>query len=51
MNKKIFPTFDLLWLYESKRKTRDWLQVNNFPHPATEIFFNKSESKLIFVNF
>jgi len=44
LKKKIYPTFDLLWLYESKRKTRDWLLVHNLPHPKTDVFFNKTEA-------
>lgn len=45
LNKRIFPTYDLLWLYESKRKTRDWLLANRLPHPKTDIFFDKSEAE------
>lgn len=49
LKKKIFPTFDLLWLYESKRRTRDWLLVNKLPHPKTDVFFTK-EDALAFVS-
>lgn len=44
LQKKIFPSFDLLWLYESKRKTRDWLLSNNLPHPDTNVFFDKVDA-------
>jgi hypothetical protein len=44
LNKIIYPTFDLLWLYESKRKTRDWLLVHNLPHPRTDVFFDKNDA-------
>lgn len=49
LHKKIYPTFDMLWLYESKRKTRDWLIVHNLPHPKTDVFFNKKDA-LSFMN-
>lgn len=41
---KIFPSYDLLWLYESKRKTADWLKSNNLPHPGTYVFFERNEA-------
>ena len=44
LNKRIFPAFDILWLYESKRKTRDWLLVNDLPHPKTDVFFTKLDA-------
>lgn len=44
LKKKIFPTLDLMWLYESKRKTRDWLMVKKLPHPKTKVFFSKAEA-------
>lgn len=49
LNKNIFPSFDVLWLYESKRKTLNWLEVNNLPHPQTKVFFSKEEA-LNFIN-
>ena len=42
LNKNIFPSLDTLWLYESKRKTLNWLQANNLPHPETKVFFDKN---------
>ncbi len=44
LGKKVFPTLDLLWLYESKRRTRDWLKCNNFSHPQTEVFFTEEDA-------
>ncbi len=44
MKKTIFPLYDNLWLYESKRRMNDWLTVNNIPHPRTSVFFDKSEA-------
>ena len=44
MNKIIFPSYEALWLYESKRRTNYWLNVNKVPHPRTFIFFNKTKA-------
>jgi hypothetical protein len=41
---RLFPSLDLLWLYESKRKSRDWLLSHNYAHPQTEVFFTASEA-------
>jgi glutathione synthase/RimK-type ligase-like ATP-grasp enzyme len=49
LKKQIFPSHQELWLYESKRRTRDWLLFNNLPHPKTDIFFDKDEA-INFVN-
>src|SRR5690606_27605939 len=49
LNKEVFPSFDVLWLYESKRKSLNWLKSNNYPHPETFVFFDK-ESALNFIN-
>lgn len=49
LKKNIFPSYDLIWLYESKRKTRDWLLAHNLPHPKTYIYFNKQQA-INFVN-
>lgn len=49
LKKNIFPSFDVLWLYESKRKTLNWLEVNDLPHPKTMVFFTKNEA-IDFIN-
>jgi len=41
---KVFPSLDLLWLYESKRKSRDWLNTNGYPHPKTDVFFTEKKA-------
>ncbi len=43
-NIKIFPSPELLWLWESKLKTYEWLQINQLPHIETYIFYNKDEA-------
>ena len=44
LKKNIFPSLDVLWLYESKRKTLNWLQSRNLPHPETNVFFDKASA-------
>ncbi len=38
------PTFEELFLWESKRRMRDWLVAHSVPHPATWVFLNQSEA-------
>lgn len=49
LKKNVFPSFEVLWLYESKRKSLNWLESNNYPHPKTTVFFDK-QSALDFIN-
>lgn len=44
LKKTIFPSYESIWLYESKRRTADWLSVNNIPHPMTYVFFDRNEA-------
>lgn len=41
LGKKVFPSEDLLWVYESKRRTKEWLEANGYDHPSTRVFFSK----------
>ncbi len=41
---KIYPSYDALWLYESKRRSRDFMITHGLPHPKTSVFFNKAEA-------
>lgn len=45
MGKIIFPSYDELWMWKSKRRMRDWLAAHNIPHPRTWIFYNLDEAK------
>ncbi len=45
----VYPSLDEIWIYESKRRVRDWLLVHNFPHPRTWVFYRESEA-LDFLN-
>lgn len=40
----VYPDIDSIWLYESKRRTRDWLVVKGIDHPKTWVFFNEMEA-------
>jgi len=44
MGKFLFPSYEALWLYESKRRTADWLKVNGLPHPETHVFFDRERA-------
>jgi len=44
LNKRIFPSLDLMWIYESKRRTLDWLQANRLCFPETNVFFNQKQA-------
>ena len=44
LGKIIFPSYKELWLYENKRRVRDWLTAHNVPHPNTWIFYNIDEA-------
>jgi hypothetical protein len=41
----ICPTFEELYIWESKRRMHDWLVVNEVPHPRTWVFTDQSEAK------
>jgi len=40
----IYPSLEEILLYENKRFLRDWLIVNNLPHPRTYIFYNQQDA-------
>lgn len=44
LNKPLFPDFDSLWIYESKRRCASWLQHYQIPHPKTWVFFSRAEA-------
>lgn len=43
MGEILYPDYDALWLYGSKERQRDWLEINHFPHPKTWVFYKKEE--------
>jgi hypothetical protein len=42
--KLVYPEFDAMWIYESKRRMHYWLSAGGFPHPETWIFYNREEA-------
>lgn len=40
----IYPSLTEVLIYENKRFLRDWLQINQLPHPETHVFFNKTDA-------
>ena len=44
MGKIIFPSYDELWIWESKRRMHYWLKANDIPHPKTWVFYNRNEA-------
>lgn len=44
LGKIIYPSYDELWFYESKRRMCYWLQAHGIPHPQTWIFYNCEEA-------
>lgn len=40
----IYPSVLEVLLYENKRFLRDWLMVNQLPHPETHVFFDRDEA-------
>jgi hypothetical protein len=44
LGKTIYPTYDEMWIYESKRRMHYWLEANKIPHPKTWVFYNRQEA-------
>ena len=44
MGKIIFPTYDEILFYESKRRMHYWLEAHGVPHPKTWVFYNFKEA-------
>jgi len=42
---RLCPSFQELWLWESKRRMREWLAARGVPHPATEIFLDRDAAE------
>ena len=43
-NIPIVPSVKECWLYESKRRIRDWLSLYGFAQPETHVFFREDEA-------
>ncbi len=45
MGKRIYPSFDDIYIHENKRNMAAWLEINGFPHTKTHVFTTKKEAK------
>jgi glutathione synthase/RimK-type ligase-like ATP-grasp enzyme len=41
LGRKIYPSYDELFIYENKKMMSYWLQVHDIPHVKTEVFYEK----------
>ncbi|HUS46395.1 MAG TPA: hypothetical protein VM219_10300 [Phycisphaerae bacterium] len=44
LGKIIYPTYEELWIYESKRRMHYWLEANKVPHPRTWVFYDRLQA-------
>ena len=44
LGKMIYPSYEELWLYESKRRMHYWLQAHSVPHPQTWVFYSRRQA-------
>jgi hypothetical protein len=44
LKRPLYPSYSELWLWESKRRMRDWLLAYEIPHPRTDVFYNSEEA-------
>jgi len=44
LGKILFPSYDEIWLYESKRRMHYWLAANEIPHPKTWVFYDRRQA-------
>jgi hypothetical protein len=40
----IFPSYRECWIYENKRRLRDWLEAHDQPRPRSWVFYNFDEA-------
>ncbi len=43
-NKNVFPENLSTWIYESKRRLKDWFYLNNIKIPETYVFYHRDEA-------
>ncbi len=44
LGRVIFPNYDEIWFYESKRRMHYWLAANQVPHPRTWVFYDRHQA-------
>lgn len=40
----IYPSVNEIFIYENKRFLRDWLEINDIPHPKTFVFYKEQDA-------
>ena len=43
LKRPIYPSYEELLIYENKRFTSYWLEINNYPRPKTWVFYRKTD--------
>jgi len=44
LGRQTVPALHETWIYESKRRARDWLMAHDVPHPETHVFLDRTEA-------
>lgn len=44
MKKRIYPSYEEIFLYENKKNMNYWLETHKIPHPKTWVFYDKKEA-------
>lgn len=44
MGRRIYPSYDELFIYENKRAVSYFLDIHGFPHPETHVFVRKADA-------
>lgn len=44
LGQTVFPSYDEIWLYESKRRMHYWLEANCMAHPSTWVYYDQREA-------
>ncbi len=44
LGKTIFPSYDEIWFYESKRRMHYWLKANDIAHPKTWVYYDRHDA-------
>lgn len=44
MNKPVYPSFEAVWIHESKSRMHYWMEQNNVPHPKTWVFYDEDDA-------
>ncbi len=44
LNRTLFPSYNEIWFYESKRRMHYWLSANQIPHPRTWVYYDRHDA-------